>query len=190
MINKLTAIYNLSSKKWSISKDLHPTNDFVINIGFEKDGHDIIHFNGLKFGFQLYRITNPSLGLTDLVATRDFPFPKTKIYLHSETKIVEVVDDVELSIFDDFRIDLYAEESGEKTKIAHEFSTPMPTQPYPSWLWNGLFWEPPIPLPEDSEVVSYRWDESMQNWTSDKANPNLAFSVGLSEHGSVDNIVE
>ena len=186
MVNKITAIYNLATKKWSITKDLKPTKDVVFNLGFEKDGHDMITFNNLKFGFKLWRITDPRK--TDMVGTRDFPFGKTKQYLRSENKILEIVDDLEISPADDFRIELYAEESGERSEFNYEFLVPLPAQPYPSWAWNGVFWEAPKQLPVDHEVVEYRWDESKLEWISDIADPSLALKVA-SDYGAVDTIV-
>lgn len=42
------------------------------------------------------------------------------------------------------------------------FVTP---QPYPSWIRNGSFWNPPIPLPSDaSEEKIYLWNEEIGNW--------------------------
>ena len=35
-------------------------------------------------------------------------------------------------------------------------------QPYPSWIRNGSFWEPPTPMPTDGQL--YRWVEADLNW--------------------------
>jgi hypothetical protein len=35
-------------------------------------------------------------------------------------------------------------------------------QPYPSWIRNGSFWEPPTPYPTDGQ--GYYWVEADLNW--------------------------
>jgi hypothetical protein len=39
-------------------------------------------------------------------------------------------------------------------------------QPYPSWLLNPqtCYWYAPVPLPPDSDVVYYEWDEATVSW--------------------------
>lgn len=37
-----------------------------------------------------------------------------------------------------------------------------PPQPYPSWIWNGVGWEAPVPMPTDGEP--YTWNEQTQTW--------------------------
>jgi hypothetical protein len=39
------------------------------------------------------------------------------------------------------------------------FITP---QPYPSWIRNGSFWNPPTPKPTDGKF--YTWNESTLSW--------------------------
>ena len=35
-----------------------------------------------------------------------------------------------------------------------------PPSPYPSWVWNGVAWEAPVPQPEGE----YSWNEETQTW--------------------------
>jgi len=35
-----------------------------------------------------------------------------------------------------------------------------PPSPYPSWVWNGVEWEAPVPQPEGN----YEWNEETQTW--------------------------
>ena len=35
-------------------------------------------------------------------------------------------------------------------------------QPYPSWIREGSYWNPPIPYPTDAEF--YAWNEATQSW--------------------------
>ena len=33
-------------------------------------------------------------------------------------------------------------------------------QPFPSWTWDGVMWQPPVPKPEGE----YLWNEETQTW--------------------------
>jgi hypothetical protein len=35
-----------------------------------------------------------------------------------------------------------------------------PPKPFPSWVWNGVTWEAPVPQPEGN----YTWNEETQTW--------------------------
>lgn len=39
-------------------------------------------------------------------------------------------------------------------------------QPYPSWILDEAtcYWNAPVPLPADSDVVYYKWDEATVSW--------------------------
>lgn len=39
-------------------------------------------------------------------------------------------------------------------------------QPYPSWLLDPqtCYWNPPVPMPSDSDTVYYKWDEETLSW--------------------------
>lgn len=39
-------------------------------------------------------------------------------------------------------------------------------QPYPSWILDEAtcYWNAPVPLPPDSDVVYYKWDEATLSW--------------------------
>jgi hypothetical protein len=52
---------------------------------------------------------------------------------------------------------------GFKWDHAHQvFVAP---QPYPSWnLDINMDWVPPVPVPDDSDTVSYSWNEETQLW--------------------------
>jgi len=42
----------------------------------------------------------------------------------------------------------------------------IPFKNFPSFVFNETTcqWDPPIPLPEDSDTVKYVWDEVVMNW--------------------------
>ena len=37
-----------------------------------------------------------------------------------------------------------------------------PPKPFPSWIWNGTFWDAPVPLPDNNNI--YEWNEEIQAW--------------------------
>jgi hypothetical protein len=38
-------------------------------------------------------------------------------------------------------------------------------QRYPSWTLDETFnWKPPVPMPSDTDLYSYQWDEENQVW--------------------------
>lgn len=37
-----------------------------------------------------------------------------------------------------------------------------PPKPFPSWVWGGLDWDSPVPLPD--EINIYEWDEANLQW--------------------------
>jgi hypothetical protein len=41
-------------------------------------------------------------------------------------------------------------------------------QPYPSWILDGetCTWKPPVPRPEETESMWYKWDEQTLSWKS------------------------
>lgn len=45
----------------------------------------------------------------------------------------------------------------------------MGTQPYPSWVLNEdtCLFDPPVPMPADSNLYPYKWDESTLTWIID-----------------------
>jgi hypothetical protein len=51
---------------------------------------------------------------------------------------------------------------GARHESSITFTIPRPKQPYPSWSWNGIFWNAPEPYPDDSE--GYKWDEAVGAW--------------------------
>ena len=42
-------------------------------------------------------------------------------------------------------------------------------QPYPSWIREGSFWNPPVARSDDYK--SYTWNEATQNWDLDETTP-------------------
>ena len=37
-----------------------------------------------------------------------------------------------------------------------------PPKPFPSWIWNGTFWDAPTPIPDNDNI--YEWNEDSVSW--------------------------
>ena len=37
-----------------------------------------------------------------------------------------------------------------------------PPKPFPSWIWNGTFWDAPNPIPDNDNI--YEWNEDSVSW--------------------------
>lgn len=37
----------------------------------------------------------------------------------------------------------------------------IPPSPFPSWVWDGVAWQAPVPMPEGG---NYTWNEETQTW--------------------------
>jgi hypothetical protein len=57
----------------------------------------------------------------------------------------------------------YASVDGIYDAVRDAFYLP---QPYPSWILDEetCYWNAPVPLPADSDVVYYKWDEATVSW--------------------------
>lgn len=59
---------------------------------------------------------------------------------------------------------------GQEQTVTETFETPRPDQPYPSWVWDGSQWEPPVPQPAGS---GWLWDEEHGDWALHINNPSV-----------------
>lgn len=53
----------------------------------------------------------------------------------------------------------------ERVGVGHTYNEVdgfRPPKPYPSWVWSGIRWEPPTPLPDEENI--YEWDEENLSW--------------------------
>jgi hypothetical protein len=52
--------------------------------------------------------------------------------------------------------------TGQEVTADANFTSPRPSQPYPSWIWVDRQWTAPVPYPIDGGM--YQWDEDEQAW--------------------------
>jgi len=123
-----------------------------IEVGF-CEGKSAAVFDGLTFGLS---VTVDG----DKKFAASYP-PEGMTYLRTDQTYLSN-DRVSLSVDDVATLSVWAENGGQRYEADVTFIVPRPVQPYPSWLWNGDGWEPPIPYPDDDTF--YSWDEDSVTW--------------------------
>lgn len=150
---------------------LHATDDFItgtwtldiqdlapdyadLYITFTEDA-PVVEFKNLKFGYELF--------LDEVIAqSKNFP-PEGVKYVQSDQPYL-VVERLNLELEKTYSLFLWCENDGKRFEKTFEFTTPRPTQPFDSWVWNETeqVWEAPVAYPDDGE--SYVWDENATSW--------------------------
>lgn len=175
--SRIVAIHNLTTGKWEVRKDMKPVRELTISIGFIREGMTEINFNKLSFGIKiLNKETN------DLLLRRRYPIGRKEYTTNNGEQILENYDFM-VDVFDDYTFEFTSSESSIDSLHTEDVTVPMPEQPYPSWMWNGMEWFAPLPLPdayyEDGRVKdTVMWDEEGKRWILDvdEADPTLALS--------------
>lgn len=147
----IKAVDDLVSRDWEFEEvDLHPTYA-DLQISFTK-GTPIVEFDNLSFGYEL-------LLNDEIVSTGTYPPANIKYVRSDQPYLISI----RLTFIPDetYSLKVWAENGGEYFEDIHVFSSPIPSQPYPSWTWENKNWNPPVPYPEDG---FYSWNEDEQQW--------------------------
>jgi hypothetical protein len=151
----------------SVLAQLHfGTGDWIWKVAPESPAPDIeigftdedlpVPFDNLSFGLRV--VANGKE-----VSEASYPPPGVK-YVSTDQDYISN-DRVQLSADDLVTISVWAENAGVRYDGNESFVIPRPTQPYPSWVWNGDYWEAPVPYPTDGESdMLYVWDEVAGDW--------------------------
>ena len=126
----------------------------VLEIGFVSDTA-LVEFDNLTFGYAC--TVN-----TKTVAKGSYPVEGV-IYVSTDQPYI-VSETIFLNYDDDAILTVWAKNAGQEYSDTVTFTVPRPDQPYPSWAWNGEWWEPPVPYPDDGG--RYEWDEEGQQWAT------------------------
>lgn len=145
------AIFDIKTKSWQVNYGLdayHSSVD-VTFLSFEpsKNLKFSYGFSVSKNGQIYFEVSYPPEGVS-LVAVDD-------TYACLET--VETLPDKNLDFL------FWVEINGERFEKFDTVTVPKPEKPYPSWVWNEVKWEPPIPEPEDTELEPV-WNEGKVAW--------------------------
>jgi hypothetical protein len=155
-MSKIIATDNFETSNWGVKFENLASNYADLFIGFT-DNAPIIEFDNLKFKFEL------SQG-NDIVLSKTYP-PSNIKYIRSDQEYL-VVQRLNLKVESEYKLYLWAENGGNSFETTINFTTPRPNQPYPSWIWDGSTWLPPIPYPNENE--NYYWDEDLNNWQKEE----------------------
>ena len=137
---------------WKVAPE-SPAPD--IEIGFT-DSELPVDFDNLSFG-----LTVTANGEEAFEAS--YPLPGVK-YVATDQEYISN-DRAQLKADDLVTVSVWAENAGVRYESSEDFIIPRPEQPYPSWNWNGEYWEAPVPYPSDGEDdVFYVWDEELGDW--------------------------
>lgn len=151
-MSKLKATDNFETGNWSLNiENLAPSYGDLL-IGFT-DNAPVVEFIDLKFGFELKKGT-------EILQSAEHP-PFGLKYIESDQPYL-VTERLQFQPNTTYTLFLWCENNGERFEKEFQFTTPKPIQPYPSWLWDGEKWYPPVPYPNDDN--DYIWDEDIQNW--------------------------
>ena len=132
--SRIVAIHNLTTGKWEVRKDMKPVRELTISIGFIREGMTEINFNKLSFGIKiLNKETN------DLLLRRRYPIGRKEYTTNNGEQILENYDFM-VDVFDDYTFEFTSSESSIDSLHTEDVTVPMPEQPYPSCMWNGMEW--------------------------------------------------
>ena len=103
-----------------------------------------------------YRLGSPMYTATG----RASPKPGTRLIQTDQDSVVSLR--ARWNPDDEITLEAYVDSPLGRVEDSVTFTAPRPTQPFPSWTWNGSRWEAPVAYPSDGQ--DYTWDESGARW--------------------------
>jgi len=148
----ILAQLNMDTGKWTwkVAPE-SPAPD--VEIGFV-NSIGVVTFDNLSFG--LIAEVDGGVAFENSYPVEGFT------YISTDQKYV-TCDRVNLHYDDEVVLKVWAENAGVRYEDSTSFTIPRPPALFPSWVWNGNWWEPPIPYPDDQDN-EYYWDEENQGW--------------------------
>jgi hypothetical protein len=123
-------------------------------IGFTNQA-PIIEFKNLQFRFELRQGTG-------ILQYGMYPPPGVQ-YVKTDQLYI-VTERLTLRPGQSYTLWLMIENDNTVFQNTIEFTTPFPTQSYPSWTWIDDCWKPPVAYPRNDPANLYVWDEATLNW--------------------------
>ena len=150
----LQVYFDLKTETWNIGEIDDYNNNTEIIFGVPQRD-PAVPYNGLKFGFvlskdgqQIHSVSEPPEGIT---------------YISSDQAYLKSIP-IKVDINTTYDLLLWVEESGKRYELDYTMIVPKPTQPFPSWTWDGYGWMPPVPMPLGTNNINLIWDETTLNW--------------------------
>lgn len=155
-MNGIKAIYNFTNNQWSIeTTNLRPDNNSIEFVFISEEEYSDL--SNYQFGFILE-------SNNEFIKSSKFPAEGVKLLQVSRNPFY--VDQVSLTIDQEYKFRVYIMGPGETSESQITFTGPKPPQPFPSWTWADNQWNAPKIKPPGP----YFWDEEKQNWIQAEKN--------------------
>lgn len=151
-MSEIRALDNLVDNIWDIIEVDTAPHYADLRIGFTKN-EPVVNFDNLKFGFELGQDNN-------ILDSKQWP-PHGVRYRRTDQVFI-VNHRLKFQPDQTYQLHVWAENAGVYVERTHEFTTPIPSQPYSSWTWNGSTWNAPTDYPNDGN--DYEWNEQTLSW--------------------------
>jgi len=152
MISKIQAIYHFETRNWEINTENLLDNHAFLTIGFT-DSVSPINLENVKFEYKFKQNGN---------VLKEVSYPPNETSYVSTDQPIFIIEILDYESQMSYDIYLKLEKDGEIFEKEYNFVTPIPMQPFLSWLWEDNEWVPPIPKPDGN----YIWDEDLQEWVA------------------------
>jgi len=150
---KITAVYHVTNKEWTVESTDTYAPDCDMHISFSSETKEIA-FTDIKFGYKL-TLNN------EVVAETDYPIDNIKLETAVDGSPVAMPRFI-MQPGVDYSLHLWADDAGQHGELNSVIKMSKPEQPHPSWIWNETMWTAPIPLPTDGKT--YKWNETTKSW--------------------------
>jgi hypothetical protein len=145
----IEATYDLTGKTWTVAGE---GTDFAVS--FTDGDAEAMHPDRLRFGWTVTVNGEQTAGQSHPAPNIKFVEVKTTARFYGRAEAFPD-DEVTVTFF-------AATGDDDQVEEQHTFVAPKPAQPYPSWVWEDGYWQPPVPYPDDD--APYVWDEETQDW--------------------------
>ena len=146
---------NFQNKEWLIQKiSFQPTWTNVEIVVISEEEYTEVKGTDFKFGFNLS-------SANEIVIQENYPPTGVRYELIGRGPIGN--SRINFLPERNYTFEVYADISGIRIEKTLTFYSDRPSQPFPSWTWNGSEWIAPIEKPLD-QLHIYAWNEDDQAW--------------------------
>jgi len=154
-MDTITTIIDTIDKKWIIEDSLLSHN--LIHLQIKIISNESL--SNLRFD---YRLSDDSNNVID---SGSYPKERTQ-YIQTDQEILEEIM-ISCRSGRNYKLYLIAVNGFDFFEYTYNFSSPLPTKNFPSWIWDETLdsWVPPIPMPEGiTPNDGYIWSEKDLTW--------------------------
>jgi hypothetical protein len=145
--------FDIINNSWS--KIEQNFDDTHLDLQFNAVGIDGVNVQNLHFGYSFTKDGN-------ILTEGNFPTVGALDFIR-ETNYIN--DRINITRGSTYNLYVWAENFGDRVDQTFEIITPIPSQPFESWTFNGNVWTAPIPMPTDGPADAvYKWSEKQKKW--------------------------